>query len=91
MHAMLCSCPPDAPVEAQTGQKFRSQRRAFHVERRRRTDRAAILGLTRRLPGLFATRATPVAVGRSLGLTALNVFPDLRRQFARLLMFGVRS
>jgi 2-octaprenyl-6-methoxyphenol hydroxylase len=60
-------------------------------EHSRRADRAAILGLTRRLPGLFATRAMPVAAVRSLGLTALNVFPDLRRQFARLLMFGVRS
>ena len=60
-------------------------------ERSRRTDRVAILGLTRRLPGLFATRATPIAVGRSLGLTVLNVFPELRREFARLLMFGVRS
>lgn len=60
-------------------------------ERRRRVDRAAIVGLTRRLPGLFATRAAPVAIGRSLALAALNAVPDLRRQFARLLMFGVRS
>lgn len=59
-------------------------------ERRRRSDRAAIVALTRRLPGLFASRAAPVAVGRSLALTALAAIPDLRREFARLLMFGVR-
>ena len=60
-------------------------------ERRRRSDRAAIVGLTRRAPWLFATRAAPVAIGRSLALTALSAVPDLRRQFARLLMFGVRA
>jgi 2-polyprenyl-6-methoxyphenol hydroxylase-like FAD-dependent oxidoreductase len=59
--------------------------------RRRRADRAAIVLLTRTMPGLFATRAAPVALGRSLALTALSAFPDARRQFARLLMFGVRS
>jgi 2-octaprenyl-6-methoxyphenol hydroxylase len=60
-------------------------------ERARRADRSALLALTRRLPGLFATRAAPVALGRSLGLVALAAMPDLRRQFARLLMFGVRG
>jgi 2-octaprenyl-6-methoxyphenol hydroxylase len=59
-------------------------------ESRRRIDRAAIVGLTRGVPGLFATRALPVAVGRTLALVALNAVPDFRRQFARLLMFGVR-
>ena len=60
-------------------------------ERRRRRDRAAIVGLTRGAPWLFATRAAPVAVGRSLALAVLSSVPDLRRQFARLLMFGVRA
>lgn len=60
-------------------------------DRGRRADRAAILTLTRNAPALFSTRAAPIAVGRSLALTALSTFPDLRRQFARLLMFGVRS
>jgi 2-octaprenyl-6-methoxyphenol hydroxylase len=60
-------------------------------ENRRRIDRGAIVALTRRLPQLFATRATPVAIGRSLGLAALAAVPDLRREFARLLMFGVRA
>jgi len=59
-------------------------------QRKRRIDRAAILGLTQRAPGLFATRAAPVAAGRVLALGLLNAVPDLRRQFARLLMFGVR-
>jgi 2-octaprenyl-6-methoxyphenol hydroxylase len=60
-------------------------------EQARRADRAAVLTLTRRLPGLFATRAAPVALGRTLGLLALVAIPDLRREFARLLMFGVRA
>jgi 2-octaprenyl-6-methoxyphenol hydroxylase len=58
--------------------------------RRRRADRSAILALTRTTPALFATRFAPVALGRSLGLTLLSIVPDLRREFARLLMFGVR-
>ncbi|HTN48226.1 MAG TPA: FAD-dependent monooxygenase [Burkholderiaceae bacterium] len=60
-------------------------------ENHRRVDRGAIVALTRRLPGLFATRAAPVSMGRSLGLAALAAVPDLRREFARLLMFGVRA
>ncbi len=60
-------------------------------DRVRRVDRAAILALTRNAPALFSSRAAPVALGRSLALTALSMFPDLRRQFARLLMFGVRA
>jgi 2-octaprenyl-6-methoxyphenol hydroxylase len=58
--------------------------------RRRRADRSTILALTRTTPALFATRFAPVAFGRSLGLTLLSIVPDLRREFARLLMFGVR-
>lgn len=59
--------------------------------RQRRADRLAIRTLTRAVPGLFATRFAPVAAARSLGLTTLSIFPDLRAEFARLLMFGVRS
>ena len=59
--------------------------------RARRIDRAAIIALTRRIPPLFATRAAPIALGRSVALTALGVVPELRREFARLLMFGVRA
>jgi len=60
-------------------------------EDRSRLDRSAITALTRRLPQLFATRAAPVSIGRSLGLAAMAAVPDLRREFARLLMFGVRT
>ena len=56
----------------------------------RRADRAAIVALTRSAPALFSTRLTPIALARSIGLTALAVVPNLRREFARLLMFGVR-
>jgi 2-octaprenyl-6-methoxyphenol hydroxylase len=65
--------------------------RLADYERRRRADRLAIRTLTRAVPGLFATSFAPVAAARSLGLTALSMFPDLRAEFARLLMFGVRS
>lgn len=56
----------------------------------RRADRAAIVALTRAAPAFFATRFAPIAFARSIGLTALAVVPNLRREFARLLMFGVR-
>jgi len=59
-------------------------------ERRRRADRLAIRTLTRTVPGLFATGFAPVAAARSFGLTMLSIFPDLRAEFARFLMFGVR-
>jgi 2-octaprenyl-6-methoxyphenol hydroxylase len=56
----------------------------------RRADRAAIVALTRSAPAFFSTRFAPIALARSIGLTALAVVPNLRREFARLLMFGVR-
>lgn len=56
----------------------------------RRADRAAIVALTKSAPALFSTRFAPIALARSIGLTALAVVPNLRREFARLLMFGVR-
>ena len=56
----------------------------------RRVDRAAIVALTRFAPAFFSTRFSPIALARSIGLTALAVVPKLRREFARLLMFGVR-
>ena len=56
----------------------------------RRADRAAIVALTRTAPAFFSTRFAPIALARSIGLTALSVVPNLRREFARLLMFGVR-
>ena len=56
----------------------------------RRADRAAIVALTRTAPAFFSTRFAPIALARSIGLTALAVVPNLRREFARLLMFGVR-
>lgn len=60
-------------------------------DRQRRLDRTAILALTRNAPALFRAAAAPIAIGRSAALTALAMFPNLRRPFARLLMFGVRS
>jgi 2-octaprenyl-6-methoxyphenol hydroxylase len=58
---------------------------------RRRADRRVIGTVTRWLPPVFATPLWPVAAARSLGLTALDLLPPLRRQWARLLMFGVRD
>lgn len=59
--------------------------------RRRRADRALVRTVTRWMPSLFATRAAPVALARSAGLTAMDLLPPLRREWARLLMFGVRN
>jgi 2-octaprenyl-6-methoxyphenol hydroxylase len=59
--------------------------------RRRSADRNLMRGLTRFMPPLFASRAVPVALARSLGLTAMDLVPPLRRQWARLLMFGLRD
>jgi 2-octaprenyl-6-methoxyphenol hydroxylase len=58
--------------------------------RQRRADRATISALTHWLPQLFATRFTPIAFARALGLTALDLIPPLRKELAHLLMFGVR-
>lgn len=57
----------------------------------RSADRQAIAGLTRLLPAVFATRFAPLALARSLGLTALDLAPPLRDALARLLIFGVRN
>ncbi len=59
--------------------------------RRRRADRSAIALLTRALPAVFASRFAPLAVARGVGLSLLDTTPALRREFAQLLMFGVRS
>ena len=58
--------------------------------RRRRVDRTASATITHWLPQVFATRFAPVALARSLGLTALDLVPPLRNELAHLLMFGVR-
>lgn len=59
--------------------------------RRRAADRAAITALTGALPAVFASRFTPLAFARGLGLALLDTAAPLRRQFAQLLIFGVRS
>jgi 2-octaprenyl-6-methoxyphenol hydroxylase len=58
--------------------------------RRRARDRAVVGTVTRWMPAAFATPLLPVAWARSLGLTAMDLLPPLRREWARLLMFGVR-
>lgn len=58
--------------------------------RARRADRALLLALTRGMPRVFAERFAPLALARSLGLTALATRPALRAMLARTLMFGLR-
>jgi 2-octaprenyl-6-methoxyphenol hydroxylase len=58
--------------------------------RRRQADRKSIALLTDGLPAVFASRFAPLALARSLGLALLDTAPPLRREFAQLLMFGVR-
>ncbi len=57
---------------------------------RRRLDRTLVPALTGMLPQLFASTLLPVAMVRSATLGALDLLPEVRRAFARLLMFGVR-
>jgi 2-octaprenyl-6-methoxyphenol hydroxylase len=63
----------------------------WQYAQRRGADRSAVTRIARWLPPLFATRLAPVALARSFGLTALDLLPPLRRQWARLLMFGLRD
>jgi len=56
----------------------------------RKVDRATLVALTRATPAFFSTRFAPVALARSIGLAVVGAVPNLRREFARLLMFGVR-
>jgi 2-octaprenyl-6-methoxyphenol hydroxylase len=56
----------------------------------RRADRAALLALTRNMPGFFASGRWPLPLARGLGLAALTALPPARLALARLLMFGVR-
>jgi len=65
---------------------------ALHRFAHRRTlDRALVSRVTRWMPPLFGTRLLPVSLARSAGLTAMDLVPALRREWARLLMFGVRQ
>jgi 2-octaprenyl-6-methoxyphenol hydroxylase len=58
---------------------------------RRRADRTAIAAVTRWLPRIFATRFAPIAMARALGLATLDLAAPLRREWAALLMFGLRA
>jgi 2-octaprenyl-6-methoxyphenol hydroxylase len=59
-------------------------------ESTRKADRFAISYLTGALPGLFATRAAPIAMARSIALTAFDLAAPARRTLSSVLMFGVR-
>ncbi|HUD24975.1 MAG TPA: FAD-dependent monooxygenase [Burkholderiaceae bacterium] len=59
-------------------------------ESTRKTDRVAISYLTGALPGLFAARGAPIAIARSIALTALDLAGPARRTLSSVLMFGVR-
>ena len=87
--AVLAELIGEALVSADSSQ--RDPLSALHeYEQLRRADRAAIVAITRTAPAFFSTRFAPIALVRSIGLSALAVVPNLRREFARLLMFGVR-
>lgn len=49
----------------------------------RRTDWQATAKFSRHLPGVFSSHLPPLAVGRNLALTALELLPPLRRAFVR--------
>jgi 2-octaprenyl-6-methoxyphenol hydroxylase len=59
--------------------------------RRRRIDRRVISTLTGNLPQLFSAGAWPLELARSAALVTLATVLPLRRELARLLVFGVRD
>jgi 2-polyprenyl-6-methoxyphenol hydroxylase-like FAD-dependent oxidoreductase len=59
-------------------------------ESTRKTDRFAISSLTGALPSLFAARAAPIAIARSIALTVFDLAGPARRSLSSVLMFGVR-
>jgi 2-octaprenyl-6-methoxyphenol hydroxylase len=59
-------------------------------ESTRKADRFAISYLTGALPGLFAARAAPIAMARSIALAAFDLAAPARRTLSSVLMFGVR-
>jgi 2-octaprenyl-6-methoxyphenol hydroxylase len=70
---------PDDPVSALS-----------RYESTRKTDRFAISSLTGALPSLFAARAAPIAIARSIALTVFDLAGPARRSLSSVLMFGVR-
>jgi 2-octaprenyl-6-methoxyphenol hydroxylase len=80
--ACLADClarTPDDPSKA-----------LIRYETARKADRFAISRFTSALPGVFASPLTPVAVARSIALTAFDLASPLRRSLSSVLMFGVR-
>ncbi len=55
---------------------------------RRRMDRTLVPGLTAVMPRLFSSSFAPLVAARSAALTAIDLVPPLRREFARFMMFG---
>jgi len=57
----------------------------------RRADRLAVWSLTSALPRIFGPSSGPLAATRSIALLALDLVPPVRRNFASLLMYGLRN
>lgn len=89
-----CVCLVDCLTDTPAGTDIRRTRDVAAALARygatRRLDRAVVPALTGMLPQLFSSAPLPVAMARSAALGALDLLPDVRRAFARLLMFGVR-
>lgn len=56
--------------------------------RRRRLDRWLVPTLTGALPRVFTSKLAPVVHARGIALGVLDLVPELRRAFTRLMMFG---
>ncbi|WP_130831572.1 2-octaprenyl-6-methoxyphenyl hydroxylase [[Erwinia] mediterraneensis] len=61
-----------------------------HYQQRRQPDREATIGITDGLVRLFANSYAPLAVGRNLGLMAMDNQPWLRNQLAERTLGWVR-
>jgi len=84
-----CVCLAECLIESAATERGDPLAALVHYRARRRLDRALVPALTSALPRVFSSSLTPVVVARSAALLALDLVPGLRREFTRLLMFGV--
>jgi len=83
-----CVALVESLIDAHTDDSIDALAALTKYRARRRLDRAIVPSLTSALPRIFTSLAPPVALARSAAMVALDLVPIVRREFARLLMFG---
>jgi len=87
----LVQCLQDASQQADParGAADPTLRALAQYQRRRRLDRAIVPALTGALPRVFTSSLLPLAAARSAALATIDLVPSLRREFTRLMMYGL--